>query len=72
MALNSTLEEIFVHVPAAPRTNGALSDLTSTPSWAQPEEGLRLIRDFLRIERPDLRARVFEFVAEILRVQEEG
>jgi hypothetical protein len=37
-----------------------------------PEEGLRLIRDFLRIERPGLRERVFEFVADILRAQEEG
>jgi hypothetical protein len=72
MALNSTIEEIFVHAPAAPRTNGELGDLNRTPSWASPEEGLRLIRDFLRIERPALRARVFELVAEILRVQEEG
>lgn len=72
MALNSTIEEIFVRAPAAPRIIGEPGDPTCTPSWASPEEGLRLIRGFLRIERPDLRARVFELVAEILRVQEES
>ena len=72
MALNSAVEETFVYAPVAPPTNGELRDPTRAPSWASPEEGLRLIRDFLRIERPDLRERVFELVAEILRVEEEG
>jgi hypothetical protein len=35
-----------------------------------PEEGHRLILDFLRIERADLRQEVFRFVAKMLRVQE--
>ena len=30
-----------------------------------------MIRDFLRVERPDLREEIFNFVAKILRMQEE-
>ena len=30
-----------------------------------------MIRDFLRVERPDLREEIFKFVAKILRMQEE-
>jgi hypothetical protein len=72
MALTDTVEEIFVYAAAACPTNDEQSDSSREPSWASPEEGLRLVRDFLRIERPDLRERVFEFVAEILSVQERG
>lgn len=38
---------------------------------ASPEEGRRLIWVFLRIERADLREKIFKFVAEMLRAQEE-
>jgi hypothetical protein len=37
---------------------------------ASAEEGDRLIRAFLRIERADLREEVFKFVTEMLRAQE--
>ena len=45
-----------------------------TPNFSppSPEEGLRLIRDFLRVKRSDLREEIFKFVVEILRVQDEG
>ena len=59
----SSGEETFVHLPVTPTTR-----FSSPPS---PEEGRRLIRDFLRVERPDLRAEIFNFVAKILRMQEE-
>ena len=70
MALASTAEETLVYAPAVARTNDEQGAPARKPSRASPEEGLRLIRDFLRIERPDLRERVFEFVAEILSIQE--
>jgi hypothetical protein len=38
---------------------------------ASPEEGHRLIQEFLRIDRADLREEIFKFVAEKLRAQEE-
>ena len=41
-------------------------------SRPSPEEGHRLIQDFLRIKRADLRDDVFKFLSEILRVQDEG
>jgi hypothetical protein len=47
-------------------------DFVANFSIASPEEGLRLIRDFLRIERADLRERIFEFVTEIASNQESG
>jgi hypothetical protein len=56
MRLSSREEETFV------------TRFSSRPS---PEEGRRLIRDFLRVERPDLREEIFKFVAKILRMQEE-
>ncbi len=37
-----------------------------------PEEGLRLMQAFLRVRRPDLRAQIINFVADILKVQDEG
>jgi hypothetical protein len=39
---------------------------TSLPS---PEEGRRLIQAFVRIERPDLREEILNFVTEMLGVQ---
>ena len=45
--------------------------VTRFSSPPSPEEGHRLIRDFLRVERPDLREEIFNFVAKILRMQEE-
>jgi hypothetical protein len=70
MALNSTVEEVFVCALGSRRTNDEQRDPTRRPSWASPEEALRLLRDFLRIETPDLRQEIFKFVAEMLRVQE--
>jgi hypothetical protein len=72
MALISTVEETFVYAPVAPRANDEQGETVRKPSSASPEEGLRLIQDFLRIQRPVLRERVFEFVAEILIVQEQA
>lgn len=46
----------------------ALGPLNSLPST---EEGLRLVQDFLRIEREDLRKSILAFVTEMLRVQHE-
>jgi len=66
MGLEAALQEAFVYSPVAPRTDDG-TRLSSRPS---PEEGHRLIRDFLCIERADLRQEVFRFVAETLRVQE--
>jgi hypothetical protein len=39
-------------------------------TMASPEEGCRLIRAFLRVERADLREEIFGFVEEILRRQD--
>ena len=36
---------------------------------ASPEEGWRLVRAFLRVERADLREEIFDFVEEILQRQ---
>ena len=47
------------------------ADRTPNSSSPSPEEGHRLIRDFLRVKRSDLREEMFKFVAEILRVQDE-
>ncbi len=38
---------------------------------ASPEEGLRLVQDFQRIERGDLRKEILTYVTEVLRVQDE-
>jgi hypothetical protein len=51
------------------RTGEGQVDRASLPS---PEEGCRLIRDFLRVAKPDLREKIFNFVTEMLRVQDEG
>lgn len=50
------------------------ASLDRAPNFSRPspEEGHRLIQDFLRVKRADLREDVFKFVAEILRVQDEG
>jgi len=37
---------------------------------ASPEEGWRLVRAFLRVERADLREEIFCFVEEVLRRQD--
>ena len=47
-------------------------DRTPNFSPPSPEEGHRLMRDFLRVKRSDLREEIFKFVAEILRVQDKG
>jgi hypothetical protein len=62
MDLAAAVAETLGFAPDSSQAN----DL-SPPS---PEEGHRLILDFLRIERADLRQEVFRFVAEMLRVQE--
>lgn len=66
MKLAALLVETFVSAPDAP------ADRAPTFSSPSPDEGHRLIRDFLRIKRADLRDEVFNLVAEILRVQDEG
>lgn len=45
-------------------------DPNSSSSLASPEEGYRLMRAFVRVQRGDLREKVFGFVEEILRRQE--
>jgi hypothetical protein len=60
---SSVREETFVCLPVIPATQ-----ISSEPS---PEEGRRLIRDFLRVQRPELREEIFNFVAKILKIQEE-
>ena len=57
-------------VPSAPQANEGLAEPARNLSPPSPEEGHRLIRDFLRIETADLRQEVFRVVAELLRVQE--
>ena len=52
-------------------SGGEETFVTPSSSPPLPEEGRRLIRDFLRVERPDLREEIFKFVAKILRMQEE-
>jgi hypothetical protein len=66
MELAAVLVETLDSAPDAP------VDRTPNFSPPSPEEGHRLMRDFLRVKRSDLRERVFEFVAEILSVQERG
>lgn len=36
-------------------------------SPASPDEGLRLMRTFLRVERTELREQIFRYVEEVLR-----
>ena len=45
-------------------------DSKSSFTLASPEEGCRLMRAFVRVQRRDLRDEVFGFVEEILRRQE--
>ena len=47
-------------------------DLNSKSSRPSPEEGHRLVRLFLSVERTDLREEIFNFVEEILRRQDRG
>jgi hypothetical protein len=65
MGQNAALQETFFYTPVASEIN----DGGQTSSWPSPDEGRRLIRDFVRIERADLRREIFRFVAEMLRVQ---
>jgi hypothetical protein len=66
MELDAELLETADAVPNAPVDRGPKF---RPPS---PEEGLRLMQAFLRIKRSDLRAQIINFVAEILKVQDEG
>ena len=61
-------EETLDFVPDVPQANEGSREPTRNLSRPPPEEGHRLIRDFLRIERADLRQEVFKIVAEMLRV----
>jgi hypothetical protein len=70
MALGSEQEETFVYVPVVPANNDEHAERAQHSSPPSPEEGCRLIRDFLRIDRPDLRKEIFNFVDEILRRQD--
>jgi hypothetical protein len=63
-------EETLTFVPGAPQANEGSPKPARNLSLPSPEEGHRLIRNFLRIERADLRQEVFRVVAEMLRVQE--
>ena len=47
-------------------------DRARKSSMPSPEEGRRLFQAFVSIERPDLRKEIFNFVTEMLRVQNEG
>ena len=47
-------------------------DLKRKSSRPSPEEGHRLVRLFLSVERTDLREEIFNFVEEILRRQDRG
>ena len=47
-------------------------DLKRKSSRPSPEEGHRLVRLFLSVERADLREEIFNFVEEILRRQDRG
>jgi hypothetical protein len=61
---------------AVAKTLGSAPDASQandlSPPSPSPEEGLRLILEFLRIERTDLRQEVFTYVAQMLRVQGAG
>ena len=47
-------------------------DLNSKSSRPSPEEGHRLVRLFLSVERTGLREEIFNFMEEILRRQDRG
>jgi hypothetical protein len=70
MGLATAAAETLNFVPGAQLANEGLAEPGQNLSPPSPEEGHRLIRDFLRIERADLRQEVFRVVAEMLRVQE--
>jgi hypothetical protein len=59
------------HTTAAKKDKSAHVDRANV-SPPLPEEGHRLIQAFFRIERPDLRERIFNFVIEMLKSQDEG
>lgn len=40
------------------------------PSLPSPEEGLRLVQAFLRVERTNLREEIFKFIEQTLRRQD--
>lgn len=46
------------------------ADRRSSVCSPSPEEGVRLIRDFVRVKRADHRAEIIAFVAQILVAQE--
>ena len=69
MGLASTVEGSVAHALVAPRTIDRQSDRPWRPS---PEDGHRLIQAFVRIERPDLREKIFNFITEMLKAQVEG
>jgi hypothetical protein len=66
MRLDAELLETAHIVP------NTLVDRGSNVRPPSPEEGLRLMQAFLRVKRSDLRAQIINFVAEILKVQDEG
>jgi hypothetical protein len=70
MELATVAAETLNFVPSAPLANEGVTEPARNLSPPSPEEGHRLIRDFLRIERADLRQEVFRVVAEMFRVQE--
>ena len=45
---------------------------TRIPSAASPEEGLRLVSAFVRVERSELREAIISYIEEILRRQGGG
>lgn len=72
MELAVGVAETLDSVPGAPQVNDGLAEPARRSCPPSPEEGHRLIRDFLRLERADLRQEIFRFVAEMLRVQDAG
>jgi hypothetical protein len=70
MGFATAAAETLNFVPGGQLANEGLAEPARNLSPPSPEEGHHLIRDFLRIERADLRQEVFRVVAEMLRVQE--
>jgi len=56
---------------SAKRPSGKVSDASkATTSSALPEEGIQLVRAFLRIRNPQLRRAVVTFAAELAKTEE--
>jgi hypothetical protein len=65
------VEEAFCSSLADPQTNDVQGGSARKSSPPSPEEGHRLIRAFVRIQRTDIREKIFNFVTEMLRAQDE-